>query len=226
MTLAILLPSRGRPDNLKRFLQAVEATAEDSFVFVRLDDDDPQIEQYKEMLRTTPLENYHVTQGERIGMAPSVNQCAAFAVQMGYDHVGMFGDDVLPTTPGWDVALMNGLGGRLGVAYGDDGLRQMHAPDLPTHYVTQAEVYIRLGYLAPPGMKHLFQDDVMREIGRYLHNLVFVPVDIKHLHPWIVGEHIADQTYAEGGRNRQVREADAKVFRKWFSNPAWKDSLS
>ena len=42
MTLGILLPTRGRPDNLDRFLTAVEGTAENAHVYIRLDYDDPE----------------------------------------------------------------------------------------------------------------------------------------------------------------------------------------
>jgi hypothetical protein len=226
MTLAVLVPSRGRPDNLKRFINAVQDTAEDSFVFTRLDDNDPALQQYKEMFRTSPLNNFHVTYGERVGLAESINELAAIAVEKGYSHVSMFGDDVLPITPGWDTALIEGLGGKLGVAYGDDGLRDKHAPDLATHYVTQVEVYLRLGYLAPPGFKHLFIDNVMGEVGLFLDNLVYVPVELRHLHPWAEGEGLHDQTYAEGGRNHALGAADKHAFINWLGRSDWKEALS
>lgn len=138
----------------------------------------------------------------------------------------MFGDDVEPITPGWDTALMNALGDRLGVAYGDDGLRKYHAPDLPTHYVTQTEVYRRLGYLAPPGMKHLFLDNVARDVGTTLGHFVFVPVDIRHRHPWAEGEHVHDLTYAEGGRNAEIRKADSKFYASWTGYRTWRKRLT
>jgi hypothetical protein len=225
MTLGILLPTRGRPDNLDRFLTAVEGTAEDWHVYLRLDTDDPAAPAYDEVIhrhRLSPISTFH---GDRVFFGPSLNELAARAERDGVSHVGMFGDDVVPETEGWDTRLVEALGDDLGVAYGDDGLRKKHAPDLPTHYVTQTEVYRRLGYLAPPTIRHLFLDNVARDVGRVLKNFVFVPVNIRHLHPWQEGEHIHDSTYAEGGRNAEIKRADQMAYIRWTQDRDWKKRL-
>lgn len=224
MTLGILLPTRGRPENLARFIEAVKSTADDWHLYIRLDLDDPSTEDYGNLLAYRDS-RISVGQGPRIRFGPSLNELAAWADRDGMSHVGMFGDDVVPITPGWDTALVDGLRGDLGVAYGDDGLRDKHSPDLPTHYVTQTEVFRRLGYLAPPGMKHLFLDNVARDIGLRLRNFVYVPVQIKHMHPWAEGEHLHDETYAEGGRNSEIRKADRKAYVQWSGRFEWKRNL-
>lgn len=222
--LGILLPSRGRVANLKRFLDAHRETAKDSFVFVRLDADDPALEEYQTMLDEYGMASRYI--GPRVGFGASLNALAEIAANDGMTYLGMFGDDVLPITPHWDVQLILALEGRLGVAYGDDGLRDKHAHDLPTHYVTQTEVYRRLGYLAPPGIKHLFLDNVAREIGRHLDNFQFVQVELKHLHPWAEGEKLHDRTYAEGGRNTRLRRSDRAAYILWTRDRSWKERLS
>lgn len=224
MTLGILLPTRGRPDNLDRFITAVEGTADDWVLYLRLDYDDPQAPAYDRVIGTG-WPNVRTFHGERTGFAASLNELAAHAERDGVSHVGMFGDDVVPETEGWDTALVEALGSDLGVAYGDDGLRDKHQPDLPTHYVTQTEVYRRLGYLAPPNIRHLFLDNVARDIGRYLQNFVFVPVKIQHLHPWAEGEHLNDATYAEGGRNPNIRKLDRMAYVRWTQDREWKRRL-
>lgn len=223
-TLAVLLPTRGRPDNLKRFMNAFVATAENSRVLVYLDRDDPESPKYEEIVREYG-DWILVCKGERMGFGPSLNELALVAKCNNYSHVGMFADDVVPETVRWDTALVEGLNGRLGVTYGDDGLRDKHAPDLPTHYVTQTEVYERLGYLSPPGIRHLFVDNVARDVGRTLRNLTYVPVKITHLHPWVMGEEFHDQTYEEGGRNHRVKMADRKIYLEWASETRWKQRL-
>lgn len=224
MTLGILLPTRGRPGNLDRFVKAVKATAADWHLYLRLDYDDPEVPAYDEVL------DHHdpritITRGERVGFGPSLNELAYLADRDGMSHVGMFGDDVVPETGYWDSWLVDGLGDSLGIAYGDDGLRNKHSPDLPTHYVTQTEVYRRLGYLAPPTIRHLFLDNVARDVGRYLKNFVYVPVKIRHLHPWAEGEHLNDTTYTEGGRNPDVRHADRLAYIRWSTEREWKRRL-
>lgn len=223
MTLGILLPTRGRPANLARFYDALVGTGSDWHLYLRLDTDDPAARGYDSVLPDDP--RVTVRHGDRVGFGASLNELAAVAERDGVSHVGMFGDDVVPVTPGWDKALVSALRGELGVAYGDDGLRDKHAPDLPTHYVTQTEVYRRLGYLSPPGIKHLFLDNVARDVGRYLRNFVFVPVQVRHLHPWVEGEHIHDSTYAEGGRNPEIRRMDQMTYIKWTQDRAWKKAL-
>lgn len=64
-----------------------------------------------------------------------------------------------------------------------------------------------------------------RDIGRYLGNFVFVPVKIQHLHPWAEGEQIHDTTYAEGGRNPDLRHADRMAYIRWGQNRDWKRRL-
>ena len=227
MTLGILLPTRGRPGNLRRFLEATAMTAVDWHLYLRLDYDDMELTRYDAVLHD--FRHYEdkitVVHGNRVRFGPSLNELAARAERDGVSHVGMFGDDVMPITHGWDADLVEALGDDLGVAYGDDGLRDKHAPDLPTHYVTQTEVYRRLGYLSPPDIKHLFLDNVARDIGRALGNFVFVPVEIRHLHPWVEGEHLQDRTYQEGGRNPQIRSSDRKAYLRWASNGDWKRRL-
>lgn len=224
-TLGILVPSRGRPENLDRLIKACYETAEGNWtMYVRLDNDDPRVGEYDAIFDECGSEVV-VFHGDRVGLGASLNELAGWADADRVTHIGMFGDDVLPQTPGWDVRLVESLKGKLGVAYGDDGLRDKHAPDLPTHFVLPTEVYRRLGYLSPPGMRHLFVDNVARDIGRYLRCFVYVPVRIQHLHPWAVGEHIHDQTYAEGGRSSEVREQDSKVYVNWATDPTWKRRL-
>lgn len=228
MTLGILLPTRGRPANLHRFLEATAMTGVDWHLYLRFDYDDPEVRGYDDVLEEWPHAMPHITvvHGERVGFGPSLNELAARADRDGISHVGMFGDDVVPVDHGWDAALVEALGDDLGVSYGNDGLRDKHSPDLPTHYVTQTEVYRRLGYLAPPTIRHLFLDNVARDIGRHLKNFVFVNVKIQHLHPWAEGEQIDDITYREGGRNSEVRRADRKAYLKWASDRDWKRRLA
>lgn len=208
--LGILVPSRGRPGNLRRLIDAISATATGEVrIYTRVDDDDPTRDEY------LALEGVHITTGPRIYYGPSLNQLAPIADADGCDRLAMFGDDVVPETHGWDRLLIDALDGRLGVAYGSDGLEHKHAPDLPTHYVTQTEISRRLGWFAPPTMRHLFLDNVARDLGKGLGNFVYVPeAKIRHLHPW-AGLAERDQTYREGGSNKRVRQADELAYRHW-----------
>jgi hypothetical protein len=208
--LGVLVPSRGRPGNLRRLIDAINATATGEVrIYTRVDDDDPTLPGYLE------LDGVHITRGPRVFYAASLNEIAPLADADGCEHLAMFGDDVVPETAGWDELLIAALGGRLGVAYGSDGLEHKHGVDLPTHYVTQTEVSRRLGWFAPPTMRHLFLDNVARDIGRGLGNFVYVPeAKIRHLHPW-AGLAKRDETYREGGSNKAVRDQDKAAYEAW-----------
>lgn len=216
--LAILCPSRGRPTNLARLRDAVNATTTNARIYTRIDDDDAHVDEYATITGVTMF------RGPRIFYGASVNELAAVAVADGATHLAMFGDDVVPETVGWDRILIEALGGRLGIAYGDDGLRHKHAPDLPTHYVTQAELFTRLGWLVLPTLRHLFADDVAREIGKGLGNLVYVDeAKLEHRHRW-VGKAPDDLTYREAN-DKQKRELDKRAYLAWRNGPGYQAAI-
>lgn len=219
--LAILVPSRGRPQNLKRLTAAVESTTEGrARIFARIDDDDRERDRYLALNL-----NISLVLGPRIFFGRSVNELAAFATRAGATRLAMFGDDVVPETPGWDRMLIDALGDRLGVAYGSDGLEHLHGPDLPTHYVTQTEVYRRLGWLVLPTLRHLFADNVAREIGKGLSNFQYIPeAKLPHLHPWAHPEVVRDQTYREANDKRRRRD-DKAAFELWRNGPGYQASM-
>lgn len=205
MKLAIAVPTRGRPHNLERLAKALQETCTTEYtLFARLDNDDESV--YPEL----PNTRYLV--GDRIFFAASVNELAELALNENYTHVAILGDDVLPETKGWDEKLIKALP-KLGVAYGSDGLEHLHGPDLPTHVVVPIEMYKRLGWLGLPTLRHLFCDNVWRELGK-LTNFIYLPdVKLSHLHRW---NNAApdDKTYQEAN-DKSKRELDKAAFEAW-----------
>lgn len=203
--LAILVPTRGRPHNLERLSKAVKETATTEYhIFARLDRDD-EVE-YKQ------LDNVTYTSGPRIFFAASVNELAEKALADGYTHLALLGDDVLPETKGWDEKLINALPA-LGVAYGSDGLEHLHGKDLPTHVVVPIEMYKRLGWIALPTLRHLFCDNVWRELGK-LTSFIYLPdVKLSHLHRWNKAAP-DDRTYREAN-DKDKRVLDKTAFEAW-----------
>jgi len=216
--LAVLVPSRGRPNNLRRLVDAIHATATGHVtVMTRIDDDDPAHDGYAGIADATLT-------GPRIFYGASINQLAEYAMNCRASHLAMFGDDVLPETVGWDQLLIDALGDSLGIAYGSDGLEHLHGPDLPTHFITQTDLYRRLGWLVLPTLRHLYADDVAREIGRGLNNLTYLPtVSLRHLHRWAK---LApdDQTYREANDKRK-REQDRRAYLAWRNGPGYIESM-
>jgi hypothetical protein len=208
----VLVPSRGRPENLKRLLEAVKDTAPKAGVVARVDSDDPRWLEYNR-LAWRPADQFELLTGPRGGYAAAMNE---LALRRGNaEYLALLADDVLPETQDWASTMIRALqqGGTLGVAYGDDGLRHKHAPDLPTHVVIPRQMARILGWAVLPTLRHLFADNVWRELGNGVGNFPFVDVKLTHLHPW-AGKSERDEIYAEA--NEPVdREIDRAAFEAW-----------
>lgn len=218
--LGVLVPSRGRPGNLLRLVAAIAATATGEYrIYTRIDDEDPARDEY------LAIEGVNITTGPRVFYGASLNEIWPLADADGCTHLAMFGDDVVPETAGWNLMLIDALGGRLGVAYGSDGLEHLHGVGLPTHYVTQTEVARRLGWFALPTIRHLFLDNVAREIGLGLGNFQYVPeAKLAHLHRWNK-KAPDDLTYREAN-DKAKAQLDRVAFETWHDGSGYRDAMA
>ena len=206
--LAITVPTRGRPNNLKRLADALKETCTvDYQIFARLDDDDKS--SYPE------IDNVRYIVGPRIFFSASLNELASLVASEDFTHMAILGDDVLPETKGWDEILINSIP-ELGVAYGSDGLESLHGPDLPTHVVVPVEMYKRLGWIGLPDVRHLFCDNVWRELGKITKFVYSPKVKLTHLHRWNK-KAPDDKTYQEAN-DKVKREQDRIAFENWRDN--------
>lgn len=212
--LAITVPTRGRPQNLKRLAKAVQRTCVvDYEILARIDDDDPA--EYPAI----PGVRYIV--GPRIFFAASLNELAKIADEEEFTHMAILGDDVLPETKGWDIELIRAVPD-IGVAYGSDGLERLHGADLPTHVVVPVEMYRRLGWIGLPALRHLFCDNVWRELGK-ITKFVYLPdVHLTHLHRWN-NSAPDDLTYQEAN-DKIKRDADKLAFEQWRDGPGLEEA--
>lgn len=203
--LAILVPTRGRPHNLKRLAAAAKETCvSDYTIFARVDDDDTS--------KYPKLDNVEYVVGPRIFFSKSVNEVADIASERGYSHLAILGDDVVPSTKGWDATLMNAVPD-MGVAYGSDGLENLHGSDLPTHVVVPTKMYDILGWIALPTLRHLFCDNVWRELGKMTDFVYFPDIKLTHLHRWNKTAP-DDKTYQEAN-DKEKRQLDKLAFELW-----------
>lgn len=183
--IAIIVPSRERPDNAKRLLEAVTRTASGREVDVifAVDQDDPTKKKY-------PKSNTQIVTGG--SMVAALNEVA---VKVGddYGYLAFLGDDTLPHD-GWYEALTRPL--FLipnSIVYGND---LIHGEGLPTSVFMDSNIVRTLGYMAPPNQKQLFVDNYWKALGEALGTLYYVPdAIIEHLHP-LVGKAPSDASYA------------------------------
>lgn len=219
--LLMIVPSRGRPQNVAALLDAWRETATGvADLLVAVDDDDPLFEEYA-ALRTAvawpaALRSPRWVNGPRMRLGGTLNDVALrfrgdrFGNE--YRAVGFLGDDHRPRTAGWDrrmVEALDDLG--TGMVYGDDLFQRQN---LPTAIAMTSDIVRALGYMVPGGLVHLYVDNAWAALGNGIGRLRYLPdVVIEHLHP-SAGKAELDDSYRETNSDAQF-DADRHRFEDW-----------
>lgn len=208
--ILMICPSRERGEKIKSVLDAWKETTEGlSDLLIAIDSDDPQIEAYKS------LHEVLLDIDEPIRMCPTVNRC--LKKYPNYKYYGFIGDDHLFRTK-WETPMIEAVG-EMGIAYGDDLLQHER---LATHCLMTANIPNKLGYMAIPGLIHLYMDNFWMELGRGINSLHYLPdVVIEHMHPG-AGKSTFDARY-QAVNTGEIDQHDHQVFRDWFMNQMSED---
>lgn len=188
--LAIITPSRSRPQNIEAMLESFEETKAKCKLVVVIDEDDPQLDEYYKL--SIPLIIQLPREGK--GMARPLNR-AAQILRGEFSFFGFLGDDHRPRTPHWDEIILSELEDMpVGLVYAND-LLQGHR--LPTQIVMTANIVDALGGMVPPGFEHLFLDNFWLQLGTDLKAIRYLgDVIIEHMHPF-AGKGQMDALYQE-----------------------------
>ncbi len=194
-----ILPSRSRPQNLRRLIVAGITTP----VYLRLDDDDPMLQGYRDI--DFPLGWFFIVT-KRALLSSIYN--AIFMAMPDLDWYGFLADDVVPETPGWDRLLIESAG-KDGLAFGDDGI---NGGAFATHFVVGGELVRSVGWLALHGLDRTYIDTVWNDIAvergvrRYLPD-----VKLRHHH---FSNRLAmmDQTYRKPTKDNDRILYEARVM--------------
>ena len=182
--LAIIVPSRGRPDNAYRLLEAIETTAQAPIeVIFAVDKDDPTKDEY-------PVGYTRSVEGG--SMVAALNEVALDEMN-NYAYLGFLGDDTLPHQF-WYGRILYALESKQNsIVYGNDLIQ---GPNLPTGVFMDSNVVKRLGFMAPTKLNHLFVDNYWKTLGEATRTLIYVDdAIIEHLHP-LTEKAETDETYA------------------------------
>lgn len=203
--MAMLIPSRNRPEAATEALQSVLTHAYlETDAFILYDEDQEDLYGHIELARSTP----------KFG---SMNACLnhwAVTFAQEYDFIGFMGDDHRVRTANFDALLVDSIGDREGIAYGNDLLQ---GEALPTAVVLSSGIIKALGFMSPPKLKHLFMDNFWLTIGHHLENANYVPeVIIEHLH-FVNGKAEQDAGYL-AVNNPAIHNHDQEVFRAYVVN--------
>lgn len=213
--LAVIIPSRGRPQSVERMaVEFAETGADELAVFWAVEHDDPTIEDY----RTAVAEWF--AYGEVLGvglgtMTGAINTASKHvAADLKPYAMAVLNDDHLPRTVGWHVRLLEALGqlDPVGLVYPDDGFR---GDKLATSWAVHTAWVTAINRMIPARVDHLYADDAMMDLARIIGNrITYLPdVLIEHMHP-LAGKAETDEGYQRVNGREQLR-ADKAVFRAW-----------
>lgn len=201
--LLVIVPSRGRPQNIARLIDSIKATCQKkTHLAVMVDDDDPELERYKFVM--THAEDFgELVVGPRKGLTDWTNEIAVKQAE-NYSYLASFGDDHVPVTAGWDRLLIRAIErmGGTGFSYPYDGMRD----DIPEAVVMSSDIVKALGWMAMPELSHWYIDNVWADLGRGIGKLRHLRA-IKVEHAWK-----ADQTSKDSS---EKLAADRDAYYLW-----------
>lgn len=214
--LLVIVPTRGRPENVARLERArYETQVMDhsvvSFTYI-VDDDDPRAMDYAKLADTFESgSRMDIVHRRRLG--PTLNDAAARYCG-DWDAIGFMGDDHLPTTRGWDREILDALGddSQPNIVYGNDLLQ---GPNLPTAVFMPSRVIKAAGFMCPPAQVHLYLDNYWKALGEALGTLTYLPnVVIEHIHP-AAGKTPMDDGYREANAT-ELDQVDKEAWHQFL----------
>lgn len=210
--MLLIVPSRGRPQNIKRLCEALLKTKADVDLIVGIDLDDPTEPEYQGLMRQYGFKLR--VSVERKRFAATVNSIALDYYQ-DYKYLAWMGDDHVPVTEHWDEYYRTSLSEvEVGVVYGND---LVMGKEIATQLAFTSNIVGALGYAIPEGFIHLFVDNYFMELGVAVGNLIYLPdVIVQHLHP-CAGQAEEDLTYKEANSPEHWSN-DERVFREYLAN--------
>lgn len=208
MSVLVIVPTRKRPEQVKRFIESFEATTDNAELLFVTDGDD---ESYKEF-------DWHGFGNAVLTPRGSVVEKLNFAAKEmadSYDHLMHLGDDCVFVTEHWDTLLVNALdnAGGSGWVYPDNKRRH----DVPECWLVSTDIVKSTGWFLNPIFKHYYVDNCTADIGRRTSLLHYVPeVVIEHRHYSVCQETEHDEVYSEPEQLYGAR--DLQAYQAWANS--------
>lgn len=173
----IIMPTMGRPHNLKRFIDVYRKTMAMTPVVVIFDQGDKALPEYFKLDYPANFTKVDVARGTRVSDLQNI----AFYHFHNEPFYGFIGDDCVPETDHWDKILAEACGSNK-ISWGDDGIQ---GEKLATHPFIGGDLVRKIGWIAAPGFVRFFTDTIITDIARGLEAAVYLP-DVKttHYHPF------------------------------------------
>jgi hypothetical protein len=198
--IAILLPTRNRPDSLKRFWDSIVETSDDLdsiSLYLYMDDDDSLSPPVAAQL-AKDFPNVFPFMGPRILMSKMAN--VLFSKAKG-DIMFLGGDDLIMKTKGWDTVVRSSfdkIEDKIALFYGTDGGEGLaHPHNFATHPILHRKWAEVLGYINPPYFSSDYADTWSNDLADAVDRKFLLPIFHEHMH-FVLGKSEFDSTYQEG----------------------------
>lgn len=210
--LLVIVPTRGRPHNVPRILDAWDKTGapDTAQLLLAVDRDDPRRQVYSAFAVNewcSILEHpVHVP------MVVKLNDTARYALtERDWPYVAFMGDDHVPRTAGWAQRYVEGLKALgTGVVYGND---LVQGEKLCTQWAMTSDIVRALGRMVPADVEHMYCDNSVMDLAREAGCLKYLPdVRIEHAHP-VAGRGAWDAGYERVNSRDQYRRDHASYMR-------------
>lgn len=169
--IALILPTKGRPELLKRFIESYNANrTEYSKVFPVIDDS--EVDTYNVPCIQTSDGN---------GLVSKLNLSAELLWDM-YDYIGFAADDLVVKTPEFDRIIVEYFKEHPEIKIIHVG-DELHNGTIANHWFIRSSVVRDWGFFIPPVFKHLFIDNFITTIGKDTKTIAYLDnVIIEHRH--------------------------------------------
>ena len=206
-----LMPSRRRIPQLQQFFEHCRATGISTPGRVLVEDEE-LTELIVEYRSITLPDGWLIVGVHAEGMAEKIEYAYAEGYCGDARWIGVLTDDQQPITAFWDRKLIARLNGYNAVS--SDDLDQ--APKrMEGATVWSRDLVDAIGYMAPPGLHHLFFDDVQERLGIATGCLTW-DMSVKVKHSPITYSGVADST-AE--KVKSFHDDDQRTFQAWLAAP-------
>jgi hypothetical protein len=191
--ISLLMPTRGRPDNIVRLLKSLHDTSHVMpQVICRIDDDDAEAKSALDQLIAAGEPLDYIC-GPRATMTSYWNECAKATDA----EIVMFAaDDLIFRTKGWDSAVIKAFDShpdQLIFVHGNDG---HWGNRFGTHGFLHRKWIDAVGYVLPPYFSSDYGDTWVNDVANALNRRVYVQITTEHMHP-LWGKADMDATYQE-----------------------------
>lgn len=178
----ILLPCRGRPENIFRFLESYHKnTSEQTNICIGIDSDD--FENHSKLFHEY---GNKILVMERYNLSKKLN--TMWSKNFGYEYYSFLADDTIIHTKNWDLIFMEYIETKLngnGIVFAND-LRHPkteEGDDLPNHWTISSSLLNIMNFFALPVCNHMWIDNFTLQLGKKLNCIKYLKnVIIEHRH--------------------------------------------